>query len=319
MAGAASLFRQMKCGATAPQVNELLAGLLYELRNAYHTWFRRDCCELQPRLPRRHTVTDAALVGWLRACEVLRRLPACLPRWEHDEESVRLLYELAVHPAAAVHIPAGAALMVISRVPPVTALDALLALDPREWHYYVQGLQPPTWWRHRSVDFRARYWERACVALAEHLYADLGVLADLRGETLCQDDSRPDIIVGQPERDERGHVQHAPTIIDAKSGGLPHRHSYLHLCDRLEYWHAGYLGEWVRRGGDGRCRIIYRDRTELEEMAPPEIARTMADLRSHLGLYLQFIREQALAAVGSQELAAQGTLLLPEAQGEEHE
>lgn len=296
MPGPTSLRDALTADAPAAAVNDYLRALIAATDATCHCWFRGDRLSLRPAIPRRKGVSASALEEWQRLLDCCSRLPHDLRRLQHDEDSVRLLHRLATHPADAVRFPAALALAVLSQVPPLAALQAL-----RE-----RGIacRPPSWWRVPAVAYRAVRWEHLCVTLAEHLYGE--VAAGMRNETRCVEGIVPDIAVGAIARDDRGLILRAEVMIDAKSGGLPREHSYAHLCDRLEYWHARRLGEWCKRGGPPGCEIIYRDVDELASLAPPELAAEISEFASDetlARLYLRFLEDRALTPMDRTELA----------------
>ena len=299
MPGPTTLREALPDDADAAAVNGYLRALVADTEGLYHVWIAGDDrFELRGRLPRRKSVAPAALEAWKRIAWCVERLSHDLRRWQHDEESVRLLHRLAVHPAPVVYLPAALALATLSRVPPLAALEELRARG--------RACPPPAWWQRPAVAYRALRWEVLCVRLADHLYDE--VLAGLRNETRCADGLIPDIATGTVERDGRGLIVRADTIIDAKSGSLPHAHSYADRCSRLEYWHAATHGAWVRRGGPAACEIIYRDVRELVAMAEGAdgLAADMEEFatgESYARLYLRFLEERALTAMDACELA----------------
>ncbi len=303
MAGAATLFDNLAKDAPAADVNACLQACLDDISNSYHVWFRYDGRrQIKPTTTRRRS-GDSGVDAWQRVIRRLILVPSYLRTWGHDEETVRLLHRLALHPADPVRLPAAVALATLGLVPPLATIDDL---REQRGFLYANRARPPRWWGRLAVRYRAVRWESLCVRLAEAVHGEAAVLAGMRGETTCYEGIIPDIIVGPVRYDDAGLVEYAEMMIDAKSGSLPREHKYIHRCDRMEYWHAGTLGEWVKRGGDGDCEIIYRDRDELAELAPPALRAQIEEFtkteHSWL-LYLRFLEDRATTAMTEDELA----------------
>jgi len=315
MSGVASLGNQLfHREAAASEVNRLLERIRATYATACHEWFRLKHFEVEPSLPRRKTVGDRALAEWQRALFFVRALPGQFgDRWAADEQTMRLLHELAARAPQPVRVPAACALIVLSQMPPLATIREIVDLHQSgQLWYYASGVRPPRWWTRPCVTYRANRWEQLCVRLAEQLYGEDNVLAGSRNETRCSEGIVPDIIVGPVQRDAAGHVEWADRIIDAKSGGLPDEHAYAHLCATLEYWHALVHGEWVVSRPDNRgCQIIYRDVNELISLAPEPLCSEIEQFArecDHLSLYLRFLEDCTLRGASLDDVRNLGAL-----------
>lgn len=318
MSGVASLGNRLfQSEATASEVNELLQRIRNTYATASHEWFRLKHFEVEASLPRRKAVGERALEEWQRALFFVRALPGQFwDRWEANEETIRLLHELAARTPQPVRVPASCALIVLSQLPPLATIREIVDLHQSgQLWYYACGVKPPRWWTRPCVTYRANRWEQLCVRLAEQLYGEDNVLAGSRNETRCCEGIVPDIIVGEVRRDADGRIAWAERIIDAKSGQLPDHHTYAHLCATLEYWHAREMGEWVASRPDNRgCEVIYRSVRELIALAPEPLSLEMERFAREcdlLSLYLSFLEDCTLRGVSIDDVRNLG-LLTPE-------